>query len=276
MQGTITVTPAGAATIHTYTAPETGWRANSHLIELASQVVLFDVPLTEEYAREVLAVAEGLGKPVTRLYISHAHPDHFASAVLIAAPSYALGPVKDLIDRSGDLRIRRGYACTPGHAGVPLPMSRPVDHALQPGQEETLDGVLLRFEAVANAETDSQLAIALPGAGVLISQDVLYNGVHLFLGEHAFGAWQAAITTLEALPYETIIPGHGLPRGDGLPAGRSIYAANRKYLTVAARAFAEVAGPADLNQRLPAAFPSYGGTAMQGLQNFYLYPQARA
>jgi len=276
MQGTVTVTPAGAATIHTYTAPEAGWRANSHLIELASQVVLFDVPLTEEYAREVLAVAEGLGKPVTRLYISHAHPDHFASAVLIAAPSYALAPVKDLIDRSGDLRIRRGYACTPGHAGVPLPMSRPVDHALPPGQEEMLDGVLLRFEAVANAETDSQLAIALPGAGALISQDVLYNGVHLFLGEHAFGAWQAAITTLEALPYETIIPGHGLPRGDGLPAGRSIYAANREYLTVAARAFAEAAGPADLNQRLQAAFPSYGGTAMQGLQNFYLYPQARA
>jgi len=276
MQGTVTVTPAGAATIHTYTAPEAGWRANSHLIELASQVVLFDVPLTEEYAREVLAVAEGLGKPVTRLYISHAHPDHFASAILIAAPSYALGPVKDLIDRSGDLRIRRGYACTPGHAGVPLPMSRPVDYALPPGQEETLDGVLLRFEAVANAETDSQLAIALPGAGVLISQDVLYNGVHLFLGEHAFDAWQAAITTLEALPYETIIPGHGLPCGDGLPADRSIYAANREYLTVAARAFAEAAGPADLNQRLQAAFPSYGGTAMQGLQNFYLYPEARA
>ena len=42
----------------------------------------------------MLAVAGGLGKPVTRLYISHAHPDHYASAALIAAPSYALGPVK--------------------------------------------------------------------------------------------------------------------------------------------------------------------------------------
>ena len=44
MQGTVTITPAGAATIHTYTAPETGWRANSHIIELASQIVLFDAP----------------------------------------------------------------------------------------------------------------------------------------------------------------------------------------------------------------------------------------
>lgn len=276
MQGNVTVTPAGAATIHTYTAPETGWRANSHVIELASQVVLFDAPLTQEYAREMLAVADSLGKPVTRLYISHAHPDHFASAAAIGAPSYALGPVKDLIDRSGDLRIQRGYACTPGHSGTPLPRSRPVDHVVLAGEEETLDGVRLRFEAVADAETDAQLAIVLPDAGVLISQDVLYNGVHLFLGEHAFDAWQAAITALEALPYETVIPGHGLPRGDGLPSGRGIYTANREYLTVAARAFAEATGPADLDQRLEAAFPSHGGTAMQGLQNFYLYPGTRA
>jgi len=275
MQGTVTVTPAGAATIHTYTAPETGWRANSHVIELASQAVLFDAPLTEEYAREVLAVAGSLGKPVTRLYISHAHPDHFASAALIAAPSYALEPVKDLIDHSADLRIQRGYACTPGHAGVPLPRSRPVGHAVPPGAEETLDGVRLRFEPVADAETDTQLAIALPDAGTLISQDVLYNGVHLFLGEHAFDSWHAAIAALEALPYETIIPGHGLPRGNGLPAGRGIYDANREYLAVAAKAFAEATGPADLNQRLEAAFPSHRGTAMQGLQNFYLYPSAR-
>ena len=48
----------------------------------------------------------------------------------------------------------------------------------------------------------------------------------------------------------------------------------REYLTAAARAFAEATGPADLNRRLEAAFPSYGGTAMQGLQNFYLYPSA--
>src|SRR5215475_2144341 len=145
MQGTVTVTPAGAATVHTYTAPETGWRANSHVIELASQLVLFDAPLTAEHAREVLAVADGLGKPVTRLYISHAHPDHFASAAMISAPSYALGPVKQLIDHSGGLRIQRGYDCTPGHAGVPLPSSRTIDHLVPPGGEAKLDGVLLRF-----------------------------------------------------------------------------------------------------------------------------------
>ena len=67
---------------------------------------------------------------------------------------------------------------------------------------------------------------------------------------------EGPITALEALPYETIIPGHGLPRGNGLPSGRAVCAANREYLTVAATAFAEATGPEDLNKRLEAAFHS--------------------
>lgn len=71
---------------------------------------------------------------------------------------------------------------------------------------------------------------------------------------------------LEARPYDVILAGHGLP-GD-----RRIYDADRRYLAVARNAVAEAAGPVDLNRRLEAAFPAYGGTAMQGLQNFYLLP----
>jgi hypothetical protein len=95
------------------------------------------------------------------------------------------------------------------------------------------------------------------------------NRVHLYIGEHAFDAWGAAITALEASAYDVILPGHGLP-GD-----RSIYAADRRYLDVARDALAEPAGPDDLNRRLEAAFPEYGGTTMQGLQNFYLFPDQR-
>ena len=58
-----------------------------------SQLVLFDAQLTPGYAREVLKIADGLDKPVTRLYISHAHPDHFVGASL---------------DRGSQLRARPG------------------------------------------------------------------------------------------------------------------------------------------------------------------------
>jgi glyoxylase-like metal-dependent hydrolase (beta-lactamase superfamily II) len=268
MEGTVTVTPAGAAIIHTYTAPETGWRVNSHIVELSTQLVLFDTQLTPGYAHEVLKVAASLGKPIARLYISHAHPDHFVGASVIDAPSFALASVKELIDGSGDVRIERAYQNTPGHDGAGPVKSRPVDHIVGAGQE-TIDGVRFTFEAVADAETTEQLMIGLPDAGVLLAQDVAYHQVHLFIGEHAFDTWTAAITALEAAPYDVILPGHGLP-GD-----RGIYAADRRYLAVARQAVAEATGPEDLNRRLEAAFPEYGGTAMQGLQNFYLFPGQR-
>jgi glyoxylase-like metal-dependent hydrolase (beta-lactamase superfamily II) len=86
------------------------------VIELASQVVLFDAPLTREYAREVLAVAESVGKPVTRLYVSHAHPDHFASAVTIGAPSYALKRAARRRDRRPAPLTARRFLAPPGCA----------------------------------------------------------------------------------------------------------------------------------------------------------------
>jgi glyoxylase-like metal-dependent hydrolase (beta-lactamase superfamily II) len=268
MEGTVSITPAGETTIHTYTAPETGWRVNSHIIELPSQLVLFDAQLTPGYAREVLKIAAGLGKPITRLYISHAHPDHFVGAALVEAPSYALAPVKELIDSSGDVRIKRGYQNTPGHEGEEPVTARPVDHVVEPGKE-IVDGVTFSFEAVLDAETTEQLMIGLPDVGILMTQDVAYNRVHLFIGEHAFDPWGVAITALETTAYDVILPGHGLP------GGRGIYEAGRRYLGVAREALAVAAGPDDLNRRLEAAFPEYGGTAMQGLQNFYLFPDQR-
>lgn len=264
MQGSVTVTQAGAARVHTYTAPELGWRVNSHLIELPSQIVLFDAQLTQSYASEVLDIASAIAKPITRLYISHAHPDHFVGASFIEAPSYALPSVKALIDESGDLRIERGYSNTPGHDGNPV-RSRPVDHVVLPG-EEVIDRVRFSFEAISDAETTEQLMIGLPESGVLLAQDLAYNQVHLFIGEHAFDAWKIALDALEARPYNVILPGHGLP-GD-----RRIYEADRAYLDVARTAYAQAIGPEDLNRRLKEAFPDYGGTAMQGLQNFYLFP----
>lgn len=263
MEGQITKTNVGPVTIHTYTAPELGWHANSHLIELPDQVVMFDAPLAQSLAEEVREILEKIGKPLTRIYVSHAHPDHFAGIAYFDGPTYALASVKQLIDQSGGLRIERGYQYTPGHDGEAFEQ-RSIDRVVEPGTE-TISSIEFRFESVTDAETTEQLAIALPGQSLLIAPDVLYNKVHMFIGEHAFDAWEAAITKLEEEPYEVILPGHGRP------GGREIFATSREYLEVARDALAAASGPEDLNGRLEAAFPDYGGTAMQGLQNFYLF-----
>ena len=269
MEGTITVTTAGRANVHTYVAPERGWRASSHLIELPAQVVLFDLPLTLDLAREALDHATAIGKPITRCYISHAHPDHFTGATIADAPTYALRSQKELIDRSGDLRIARAYALTPGHEGAEPPLARPVDCVAEPG-EEVINGVRLSFQRVLDAETSEQLTIGLPEQGILLAQDVVYHQVHSFIGEQNFATWSMALDLLGSWPYHTVLPGHGLP------GGRQLYAAARAYLATAAAEFAAAAGADDLNRRLEAAYPTFAGCAMQGLQNFYLYPADRS
>jgi glyoxylase-like metal-dependent hydrolase (beta-lactamase superfamily II) len=264
MQGTVTTTTAEAVTVHTYTAPEHGWRANSHLIELPTQLIAFDAQLTPEYATEVLAVAERIGKPITRLYISHAHPDHFVGASAFTVETYALASQRDLINGSGDLRIERGYRYTPGHDIGNLPPARPVDRVVEPGTE-VIEGVTFEFLAPVAAETTEQLAIGLPQQRILIAQDVVYHDVHLFIGEHAFDTWQQALDKLAGLPYDVVLPGHGLP------ADTTVYEKARAYLDVARESYAAASGPEDMNRLLEAAYPDYGGTAMQGLQNFYLF-----
>jgi glyoxylase-like metal-dependent hydrolase (beta-lactamase superfamily II) len=264
MQGTITMTKADPVTIHTYTAPEAGWRATSHLVELSTQLLLVDTPLRPDLAREVLDHAQSVGKPISRLYISHAHPDHYATACLVDAPAYALAEVRERIAQVGSRAIPGAYLLT-GNADIQPPAVRAIDHVLEPG-EEVIDGVRFRFESVGPAEVADQLVISLPEQAVLIVQDLVYNDVHAFLGERRFDEWIAALTALEARPHDVVLPGHGLP-GD-----RRVYGAARAYLTVAKAAHAEAEGPDDLNARLVDAYPDHTGTAMQPVQNYYLYP----
>jgi hypothetical protein len=49
----------------------------------------------------------------------------------------------------------------------------------------------------------------------------------------------------------------------------------RAYHTAARAAVAEADGSGDLNWYLVTAFPGYGGTTMQRLQNYFLYPGNR-
>ena len=108
--------------------------------------------------------------------------------------------------------------------------------------------------------------IGLPDHGVLITQDLIYNGVHVFIGEQAFDNWGVALKTYRALPYERILPGHGAPGGPELYDGMA------RYLSVARGALTQASGPADFKQRLIAAFPEFSGRALLDHETRFLFP----
>ena len=64
-------------TIHCCTSPDDGERVNAQIIETAKKLVIVDAMLMRPYAKEFRAYADSLGKPIDRVYVTHAHPDHW-------------------------------------------------------------------------------------------------------------------------------------------------------------------------------------------------------
>src|SRR3954471_14508011 len=82
--GTLTRFSRGNTTFHTYTAPEAGFRVNTHIIETPSELTVIDAQLALPLASEVSALLREIGKPVARIIISHTHPDHFSGLQVLA------------------------------------------------------------------------------------------------------------------------------------------------------------------------------------------------
>src|SRR5260370_41796558 len=60
-----------------FTSPDDQFWANSVVIEGAREVMLVDAQLTKTSAEKVLQQIEETKKPLSAIYITHAHADHF-------------------------------------------------------------------------------------------------------------------------------------------------------------------------------------------------------
>jgi glyoxylase-like metal-dependent hydrolase (beta-lactamase superfamily II) len=261
--GEIALTRSGELCIHTFTAPEDGWCVNSHIVETPRELLVVDAQYMLPYAREVVAYAATLGKPMTRLYVTHFHPDHILGASAFASPIFALDRVAAKIGAVGD-RVAREEHEKHGDS-IPTHAERPT-HLVQPGIE-TIDGIRLEFLHLKDAETDDALMVGFPDHGIRITQDLLYDRVHVFIGEHEFAGWASALQSTQALNYDMLLPGHGAP------GGPELYGAMQRYLDAARDALARCETGEELRSRLIAAFPDHRGRVLLDHQMRFLFPK---
>src|SRR5215469_7518678 len=173
--GEMSLTRSGEICIHTYTAPEDGWCVNSHIVESETALVVVDAQYMLRYAHEVTAYAAGLGKPIRRLYLTHFHPDHILGASAFSCPIYSLGAVAAKIAAVGDRVAGEEHQ---KHGDVIAARAERPDQIVAVGVQ-TLDGIRFEFLHLEHAETADALMVGLPEQGILITQDLLYNGVHV-------------------------------------------------------------------------------------------------
>jgi glyoxylase-like metal-dependent hydrolase (beta-lactamase superfamily II) len=263
MQGTVSISELGGITIHTYTSPAIGLEVNTHLIELPTQIIAVDAQFGLPFAEEAAALARLLGKPITRLYISHDHPDHFFGAGVFKAPTYSLATTMQAIASNGDGMAAINHKKFPGF----VPQRATVPQIVVTPEEEVIDGVRFEFREVQNSEAASMLVIVLPDHDTVLTQDLVYNNLHLFIAEGHLDGWRRSVDQLRAENYSVVIPGHGAP-GD-----ERLYDFVLAYLDSARTALAEVATGDQLKEAMTRAFPNAGGTVLLDIQNSYLFPR---
>lgn len=263
MSGTWTISRRPSLSIHTFTAPEEGWLVNSHIVELPSQLLVIDSQYTLPFAGEVVSYAAKLNKPLTRLYVTHYHPDHLLGASAFNAPLCALSSVADKIAAVGDRVASEEHE----KVGDDIPnRARRVDRLIEEG-EEIIDGVRLTHLRLRSAETEDALVIGFPDARTVVVQDLVYNRVHPFFGERRFATWRAALSEYRKLPYDLVLPGHGMP------GGVEIYDRMLDYIDIAEDALAKASGRVDFRRRLLERFPGHGGVKIADHQLRFLFKQ---
>jgi glyoxylase-like metal-dependent hydrolase (beta-lactamase superfamily II) len=242
------VMPRGAASFHTFVAPESGLFACSHVIELRDQLIVYDTQLTAALGRELRYYANTLNKRFSRVILSHEHADHWSGwAEFSGIPTFA--------PRETEAFFTEVAPRLPARPGVVVPkLAGTVAHG-----DEIVAGVRMETRLQRDAEAASIVTIGFPDQRVWIGGDMVYSRVHPFLGHRQFARWSVLLDQVPewVRTNALVLPGHGQPTTS------AAIAEMKRYLAVAQEAFARYKTADEIEAAIKTQFPDYRG-------NYYL------
>ena len=200
-----------AFSIKVFTSPDDKFWNNSVIIEGTHEVMLVDAQLTKTSAERLLQEIKETKKPVSIIYITHEHADHFLGLEVFRgayprARIIANSAVVDRINKVYQEKIDKwkkilGSGAT-SHV-VPI---------------EKFDGNFIEFESAKievlkniQGDTDENTMLWIPGQRILIAGDVLFNDMHVYTAEtdsEARGEWLSSLNKIRELKPSIVIPGH--------------------------------------------------------------------
>lgn len=260
-----TVTENKDVKVHTYMSPAAMFANTSHVIELKNELIIVDGQFFAPYALELKKFTDSIGKPVTRFYISHDHPDHYIGFgdAFPNVKVYALTETKASIEKTGQKVLEQRQA----QFGPMIATKLNKPSAIQQPGEETIENVKFVFEKSLNNESAVSLVIKLPELGVYIAQDIVYNNIHLFIEGDTKGWGNALRKIMKEKSYKIVLSGHGKE------GGTELLKENLTYLAFANETIVNSKDKEEFKAAIIKKYPKYGGEQLIDIYlNYYLKP----
>lgn len=257
------VKSSGGVRVHTLVSPTDMFANATHIIELPTQLIVIDGHFFAQYAAELRELANSLNKPVTRIYISHDHPDHYLGFgdAFSDVDVYALKETKEGIEQNGAKELKEKQSQMGDAIASKLNFPK---FEVSVGTE-IIDGTTFIFERLEQAESPVSLVIKLPELGVYIAQDVVYNNIHLFITGQT-GGWKKALNDILADEgYDIILAGHGNPTDkNGVKEAIA-------YLDKVTEILRLAKTEEEYKTKILAAFPNHGAAVLIDIYLPYLF-----
>lgn len=214
--------------VERFSASEPGAWSNSYLISEGEDALLYDVVQIRSDALQLVDRVEASGKRLGKVWISHAHPDHFLQLDLIVDrfPDAEVLTTPNVLE---DLRADGPwmFELLQGKLG-PEAADRLIEPTAVDGPNLPLGDSTLEVVEFGAGEAKHHACLYLPERRALVASDLVYNGAHLYLQEHNLEGWLQRLDDLERFAgqrgVQTLYPGHG-PAG-----GLSLSQGTREYL----------------------------------------------
>jgi len=197
--------------IKVFTSADDQFWVNSVIIEGTSEVMLVDAQLTRTSAEKVLQEIKETKKPLSIIYITHEHADHFLGLEVFkeAYPRVRIIANSAVVDRINKVYQEKidkwktilGSGATSQVIAI-----------------EKFDGNFIKFESSKmevlkniQGDTDENTMLWIPGQRILIAGDVLFNNMHVYTAEtdsKARAKWLNSLNKIRELRPSVVIPGH--------------------------------------------------------------------
>src|SRR5216684_5982283 len=197
--------------IKVFTSPDDQFWTNSVIIEGEHEVMLVDAQLTKTSAEKVLQQIEETEKPLSTIYITHAHADHFLGLEVFKE---AYPGVRIIATSAVVHRINKVYQEKIDKWKKILGTGA-TSHAVA---IEKVDGNFIEFESSKievlkniQGDTGENTMLWIAGQRILITGDVLVNNMHVYTAEtdsKARGKWLNSLQKIRELKPSVVIPGH--------------------------------------------------------------------